>query len=357
MPDAMEQPVNEEPPKISTGNRYWLLSGAFCCLFLFLAVFLWFRSYGDTPGPPAADASVELLVPSGAGLGRIEQLLVSNKIIREDPRFRLLAQSMGVAHRLRAGEYQFNGRLTPRQVLSKLAEGDILHHPVTIPEGSNIDEIGDILSRGGWIEKDAFISLSHNQDLLAKFDIPGKSFEGYLFPDTYHLYRGQTVEEIMVMMVGRFRRVQRELLDSLPPDARDLDLTPHEQVILASIVEKETGLPEERGTIASVFLNRLKRNMRLQADPTVIYGLEKFDGNLTRKDLQTPSPYNTYLIKGLPVGPICSPGREALEAVLQPDQGAFLYFVSRNDGSHYFSKTLTEHNRAVYRFQKKNKGK
>ncbi len=353
MSDTREQPENESPRKMPTGNHYWLPIGVLCCLFLFIAVFLWFRSYGDSPGPLDADTSVELLVPSGAGLGRIEQILVSKKIIRDDIRFRLLARSMDVAHRLRAGEYRFNGSMTPRQVLNKLAKGDILHHPVTIPEGSNLNQIGDILSREGWVEKEYFLRLSHDPDFISQFSIPAPSLEGYLFPDTYHLFQGQSTEDIIIMMVDRFRQVQQELSDSLLPDSTIPELTSHQQVILASIVEKETGLPEERGKIASVFFNRLKLNMRLQTDPTVIYGLKNFDGNLTRKDLQTPSPYNTYIIKGLPAGPICSPGRAALAAVLQPDQGPFLYFVSRNDGSHYFSKTLTEHNRAVYRFQKK----
>ena len=345
--------MNEKPQEMRPGNRYWLLIGALGFLFLFFAVFLWFRSYGDTPSPLDADTSVELLVPSGAGLGQIEQILVSKKIIRDDLRLRLLARSMDVAHRLRAGEYRFNGGMTPRQVLSKLAKGDILHHPVTIPEGSNIHQIGDILSQEGWVEKEYFLRLSRDPDFITQFSIPATSLEGYLFPDTYHLFQGQSAEDIIIMMVDRFRRVQRELIDSMLPDSTNPELTSHQQVILASIVEKETGLPEERGKIASVFFNRLKRNMRLQTDPTVIYGIKNFDGNLTRKDLRTPSPYNTYMIKGLPAGPICSPGRAALAAVLQPEQGSFLYFVSRNDGSHYFSKNLTEHNRAVYRFQKK----
>lgn len=296
-----------------------------------------------------------MLIPSGAGLGRIQQLLVAKKIIHDDIRFPFLALSMGVTRQLKAGEYHFKGGLTPEQVLNKLAVGEIVYHAVTIPEGVNIFQVCDILAKQSWLEQKSFLRLVGDPAFVAQCDLPGNTLEGYLFPDTYHFSRSQSAEEIIVMMVERFRTVYGELIDSLNPDEPTSGLSRHQQVILASIVEKETGLAEERGRIAAVFLNRLRRNMRLQADPTVIYGLEKFNGNLTRKDLQTLSPYNTYMNKGLPVGPICNPGRDALAAVLQPEQEDFFYFVSRNDGSHYFSKTLTEHNRAVYRLQKKRK--
>ena len=192
------------------------------------------------------------------------------------------------------------------------------------------------------------MSLVRDKTRVASYHIDGPSLEGYLYPDTYLISRDLDARELVDLMVRRFWKVFNDLIRG---QKRDMSL--REIVTLASIVEKETGLAEERPVIASVFLNRLKKRMRLESDPTVIYGLKNFDGNLKRKDLRTPNPYNTYTNHGLPPGPIANPGRESLMAVINPAETDYLYFVSRNDGSHCFSTTLKEHNRAVVRYQKR----
>jgi len=307
---------------------------------------IWLGLYAFAPSP--VDRDTVLLIPKGAGVRQINAILARHDLAGEDVRFLILARLTGSAGRLRAGEYLVAPHLTPLQVLRLLEKGDVIHHQVTIPEGLSLAQIIQVLQQGGWIDSLRFLELVRDRDFIRSLGIDQPSLEGYLFPDTYLLTRGDISEEaIIAMMVARFHAVWKETI------ARNIPkMTQHEVITLASIVEKETGNPAERPIIARVFLNRLQRNMRLQSDPTVIYGLEEFDGNLTRADLNTKTAYNTYVISGLPPGPICSPGRESIEAVLQPADEPFLYFVSRNDGTHYFSSTLQEHNRAVHRFQK-----
>lgn len=204
------------------------------------------------------------------------------------------------------------------------------------------------LERAGLVSAEAFLQAASDPGLIESLGIEGYPFEGYLFPETYNFPKGVTAEQIIKKMVDHFRSV---FTPAWTERAHAMGFTIHQVVTLASIVEKETSKPEERPLIASVFLNRLKRRMRLESDPTVIYGIKDFDGNLTRKDLRTMSPYNTYRIKGLPPGPIANPGRASIEAVLYPSEEPYLYFVSKNDGSHHFSPTLREHNRMVRRYQ------
>lgn len=211
-----------------------------------------------------------------------------------------------------------------------------------------MEQIADLLDSKGLVNKQQFLSLAQDPALLEQYGIPGPTLEGYLYPDTYQLARGISPSTAIHTMVERFWMLVRPLKKR----AEDLGMEMEDVITLASIVEKETGLAGERATIASVFLNRLKRRMRLESDPTVIYGLKNFDGNLTRKDLSKPTPYNTYVIRGLPPGPIANPGLEAIKAVLYPAKTDYLYFVSKNDGSHHFSRTLSEHNRAVRMYQK-----
>ena len=344
-----ELPEFREPRTRQIKWLWWVIYALAVQVVVFAGVYFWFWSYAGAPGPLAAGQKREIIIPPGSSLARIQQILADREVITPDVRFKFLARKLGVDQRLRAGEYLFAGPVTPRQVLTKLAAGDVILHPVTIPEGVNIYQIADILAKNSHFTRQRFLELATEQKFVAETGLPGSTFEGYLFPDTYNFTTSQTEEDVIKMMTDRFGRVYNDLLKSLP--ARPA-LTRHEVVTLAAIVEKETGLAAERPLIAAVFLNRLQKGMYLQADPTVIYGLKKFDGNLTRRDLRDPTPYNTYRRKGLPAGPICNPGRESLAAVLQPAAENYLYFVSRNDGSHYFSKTLKEHNRAVYRFQK-----
>jgi UPF0755 protein len=210
-------------------------------------------------------------------------------------------------------------------------------------------QVAEVFGREHWVDPEKFLHLCRDREFMQKLGITADSLEGYLFPETYTLVRGEVDERsLLTTMVHRFFTVWQGL-----PKPEELPLRRHQLVTLASIVEKETSDPAERAVIAGVFYNRLRKNMRLQSDPTTIYGLEHFDGNLTRADLQQETPYNTYVISGLPPGPICNPGRAALEAALHPAEVPYYYFVSKNDGTHHFSRNLQEHNRAVYRYQKR----
>lgn len=254
----------------------------------------------------------------------------------------------GGSKNIKAGEYSLNKSMAPVRIFHLLASGAVKTHPVTLPEGLTIEQIAGILAEKDLVNKEEFIALATDKALAAAYHIDGQSLEGYLFPDTYFVSRDRGSREIIDLMVERFWDVYNGLVKD-----RHSQMPLWEVVTLASIVEKETGLPEERPVIASVFLNRLKKRMRLESDPTVIYGIKDFDGNLKKRDLDSPSPYNTYCHYGLPPGPIANPGRESLRAVLIPAETDYLYFVSKNDGSHHFSATLSEHNRAVARYQKR----
>ncbi len=323
----------------------------------------WLLSYAFLPGPRPTGGLTStgpqtVLIPSHTAFAGIKKILVSEGLIRDDCRFTLLAVLLGVTHRLKAGEYCFYKGQTPYKILTTLERGKIVLRPVMIPEGADVFAVADILAAAGWVDKERFLALTHDSFFIKELGLPVAGLEGYLFPDTYFLARGyQTEQDIVGMMVDRGKKIFDECLAKAQRHKYSAARTPlsrHEVLTLASIVEKETGLDHERSLIAGVFLNRLRRGMYLQADPTVIYGRPVGrSGDLTNRDLRTPSPYNTYLNKGLPPGPICNPGRAAIEAVLLPAAESYLYFVSKNDGSHYFSKTLAEHNRAVTRFQKK----
>ncbi len=332
----------------------WILIPA----ILFLTPLYWLFSYGAVhgPGPEEGGDSVHVTIPAGAGFSDIYTSLVDSEVVYDDVRFRLLASWAGISKRLKAGSYTFTRPVTPHDVLVHLERGSSVLYPVTLREGLSLYEIADELQRQGWRGDDDIVALCLDREFVASLGISGPSLEGYLFPDTYFLSRSQSGRSVLKMMVDRFFQVWTELEtqygDSDAPGGK-MKLSQHELVTLASIVEKETGLAEERPQIAGVFYNRLQKRMRLQADPTVIYGVEAFDGNLTKRDLRTPSAYNTYLFSGLPPGPIANPGKEALRAVFAPLAGEWLYFVARGDGSHQFSNNLKDHSRAVYEFQKK----
>ncbi|MDH3392346.1 MAG: endolytic transglycosylase MltG, partial [Desulfobulbaceae bacterium] len=238
--------------------------------------------------------------------------------------------------------------LTPLQVLRFMDTAKPVQYRVTVPEGWTMEQIAAVFARDHWVDPENFLQLCRDKIFIQHLGISADSLEGYLFPETYTLVRGEVDEKSLITtMVHRFLTIW----DGLDKPG-DIKLNRHQLVTLASIVEKETGYSGERAVITGVFYNRLKKGMRLQSDPTTIYGLKDFNGNLTRADLKKETPYNTYVITGLPPGPICNPGRAALKAVLQPAKVPYYYFVSKNDGSHSFSTTLKEHNRAVYKYQK-----
>lgn len=295
-----------------------------------------------------------VVIPKGSTVKEINRILASNGLVRDDIRFLVLARYLGLAAKLQAGEFALHRGQTPSKLLTELATAKPIQHAVTIREGLTITDIAKTFAAGGWCDAEEFIQLAEDPDFLRSLGLASrKNLEGYLYPDTYYLTRkGQTAADLIRMQVRHFFSVWDDIQTGIP-----LDLSPYEALTLASMVEKETGNAKERPLIAGVFFNRLKKGMRLQSDPTVIYGVNNYSGKLTRKDLRTPSPYNTYTLRRLPAGPISNPGKEALQAVFHPTESKFFYFVSKNDGSHQFSKNLRDHNRAVNKYQRARKKK
>lgn len=283
----------------------------------------------------------------GSSLRKISLTLSDKKVISNPFLFEWMTRLKNKGGKLKAGEYEFTVGSNPSEVLRQMAAGEVKKYPFTIPEGFNLQNMGNLLSEKGVIKADEWQSLISDSSLLRFLPVTAASLEGYLFPDTYYFTKGMTGRELIERMISIFKeKVPSALVE------KNQTLSLHQWVTLASLVEKETSAREERPLIANVFLNRLKIRMPLQTDPSVIYGIKNFNGNLTRNDLLHDTPYNTYTRAGLPPGPICSPGSESLLAVLNPAAHEYLYFVSKGDGSHYFSKTLEEHNRAVNYYQR-----
>jgi len=295
--------------------------------------------------------SITLSIPPGATLKKISKDLKNLSLIRNASAFRLLANIRQKQTQIQIGEYELNQSMPPMDILKAITSGKTVLHPITIPEGYRISEIADLLTETISTNKEIFIKESRNKELLNKLDITSDSLEGYLFPETYHFSKHTTEKKIIQTMLNTFqqRMKTRKILNQIQSSNMSL----HEIITLASLIEKETGMNGERKHISSVFHNRLKKKMRLQTDPTVIYAIENFDGNIRKKDLAIDSPYNTYRYKGLPPGPIASPGMKSIVAALNPIKTNHLYFVSKKDGSHQFSSNLKEHNRAVQKYQLK----
>lgn len=296
-------------------------------------------------GTGSGKAAVRIL--PGSDLRQIARALHQAGVIARPELFVWAARFRGLERRLQAGDYQLEPGWSLPTLLDALLAGKGRSLMITIPEGWRLDQIADRLHEARIVDRDAFLAAARRPALLRELGIPGPTAEGFLFPDTYPFPATASAEEVIGMMHRQFRNVWREL----EQEGSTGTLSPLEVVTLASLVEKETAAPEERPVVAGVFLNRLRRGWLLQSDPTVIYGVENFNGNITRRDLTAPTPYNTYVVRGLPPGPIASPGKEALRAVLHPAPVDFLYFVARKDGTHEFTRTLVEHNRAVQRYQ------
>ncbi len=307
---------------------------------------------GKGPTPPENEVIVN--IPKGSSVKAIGKILGDAGLIRTDLRFLLLAKFSGYSGRLQAGEFRLRGGQRPGDVIKELAFAKPVQHSVTIIEGLRAKDIAELFAKKGWCDAEKFISLVTDKRFIEILDLENiSSLEGYLYPDTYLLTSEMKgAGKIITMLVHRFSTVWAELTAE-----KDRVINREKMVILASMVEKETAAASERSLIAGVFTNRLARGMRLQSDPTVVYGIENFSGKITRQQLRNPTPYNTYTIPGLPVGPICNPGKEALHAALHPTETKFLYFVSKNDGTHQFSASLSAHNRAVRKYQRKKKNK
>ena len=286
-------------------------------------------------------------VKSGMTLKQVSQELVRQNLIRSANAFQVIALIQDKEKLIKVGEYYISPSMLPAEILQRITSGKTILHSITIPEGYRITEIANLLEKKDLVDKNIFLQQAKNVELLE--GIPTSSLEGYLFPDTYHFGKRTTEAAIINKMVETFK--ERALKQEFLKRAEDLGFSYHEIITLASLIEKETGKDSERKQISSVFHNRLKKNMLLQTDPTVIYAIDIFDGNIRKRDLNIDSPYNTYRYKGLPPGPIANPGLKSIIAALYPATTSNLYFVSKQDGSHKFSATLNEHNRAVQKYQ------
>jgi UPF0755 protein len=287
------------------------------------------------------------------GVQEIAQALREAGVIRSRWVFLALAYLQGSLTRLHAGEYEFERGMSILEILRKLETGRVITHQVTIPEGFTAQDIAKLLAGERLVDANRFKALAEDPRFVESLGIPSDTLEGYLFPDTYRLTRGMGEEEIIRIMVGRFRQAVPQDMDNR---TQRLGLDLHAVVTLASLIEKEAKLDRERPLVAAVFYNRLQRNMPLQSDPTAVYGDPSPRRRITTSDLRRQTPYNTYLRAGLPPGPIANPGLASLMAALNPAQVTFLYFVAKKDGSHQFSRTLEQHAQAVRKYQAKSDG-
>jgi UPF0755 protein len=319
----------------------------FALLGLVVAVpalhFVWFTK--QAVGPPSPQI---VRIASGTSFAEIARVLEAQGIVTDAGKLKVLARWREAAGRVKAGQYAFDQLATPDQVLARLVAGDVIRYRFTVPEGLPLREIAGRLEAEGRGKADSFLALAQDPALCRQLGIAGTTLEGYLFPETYLMTSDMTEAELIQAMVREFNR---RLTPEIEAGAKQHNLDRLQLVTLASIIQKEAGTSSEMPVIASVFLNRLQKGIPLQADPTVIYGVEHFDGNLTRKHLNTVTPYNTYQMRGLPTGPIANPGDDALRAAAFPAATDYIFFVARGDGTHAFSKTLSEHNAMVRKYQ------
>jgi len=323
-------------------------------LLVFLVVsgsMLYVKDYLSNPTNMGTEP-FHVKIERGMSIKEVAGLLKSQGVIKHPSNFALVCRFLDVA--IQAGEYRILPKLKPIELVGAFEPKNLVLRRVTIPEGSTLRDIAGIMERSLGIDVSTSIKICNDDSFAANLGVQANSLEGYLFPETYHFEPGTRASKVIERMVNEFFKVvgprHRERI-------LELNTTLHKVVTIASMVEKETALDEERPLIAAVIWNRLKRNMPLQIDPTVIYGLREFDGNLTREHLKTDTEYNTYTRKGLPPGPICSPSRESFLAALYPKDIDYLYFVSTNSGYHKFSSTMQEHNKAVRLYQKRRRSR
>jgi len=333
-------------PKLKTAGIILagLIFTAGVIVFLFIHQM---RLFLDTPAASHGQ-TVTFTIAPGQGLGQVAANLEKQGLITSQSQFKLFVRYKRADSRLKAGEYQLSPSKPPAWILDQFLEGRVRLYRLTIPEGLNMDEIALMVQKAGFCAADKFLRLCLDPDFIRTLGVNSHSLEGYLFPETYFFPRHTTCQQIIQKMVTTFHKIYTLEWKNR---TKELGFSVHEIVTLAAIIEKETGDAAERPLISSVFHNRLKKNMRLESDPTVIYGDKKFDGRIRKKHLRRITPYNTYQLRGLPLGPIANPGALALKAALYPDESKYLFFVSKNDTTHHFSKTLAEHSRAVRKYQ------
>ncbi|MEE9148599.1 MAG: endolytic transglycosylase MltG [Candidatus Tectomicrobia bacterium] len=318
-----------------------LLLGSLATFYLWL--------YYHTPAAREAEAQVVSIAP-GTHLYQIATELEQAGLIRHRWMFVVYVSRLHPGPHLQAGEYTLRATMSPVQIAAILRSGKVKQHVLTIPEGANLRDIAAAIAVKGLGDSQVILNLTHDAAFIASLGLSTPSLEGYLFPDTYYLSRHMGERALLTHMV---QTLHKNYTDAIAAQGHRLGLTQHAALTLASLIEKEAQVDEERPVIAAVYHNRLRRGMRLQCDPTVIYALgERFDGNLRKRDLRIDSPYNTYRYAGLPPGPIASAGRRSIEAAVSPAATDYLYFVATGDnGRHKFSTTLREHNRAVHKYQ------
>lgn len=301
--------------------------------------------------PSQSPRAVFYEVKPGTSPGQIAHSLESLGIISNARMFYWYGRLTGKLTKFKSGDYRFLTNMKPDDVMNIIMSGISFGYPLTVPEGYTAAQIASALNKFRPGSGDKFLKLCENKSFIADmnlFENPPPRLEGFLFPDTYLVTRKEPMEELVFQMVKKYRSVFTSELEAL---AKARGFTELQTITLASIVEKETGAPQERPLVASVFHNRLRKHMRLQSDPTVVYGIKDYDGNITKKDLTTYHPYNTYVIPALPIGPISNPGKDAIIATLKPAQSNYLYFVSHNDGTHEFTENYEDHKKAVAKFQ------
>ena len=326
-----------------------IVFGVTCVL---LAPLFWLAIQIQQPFKGYSQEEKLVQVQRGSTVLAIGDRLEAEGVISSSLLFRTYVYFKNLSTSLKAGQYQFSGSISLEEVVETIAEGRVFYHRITVPEGLDMHEIAEIFVEARFGSLASFLSVMQNGDLIADLDTEACDLEGYLFPETYFVTCGSSELEIIGQMLNKFRGIWTP---EYQRRAEELELSVREVITLASLIEKETGLDEERPLVSSVFHNRLRMNMKLACDPTVIYavkGIKPFDGIIHQSDLELDSPYNTYLYPGLPPGPIANPGKLAIQAALFPAESDYLYFVSRNDGSHLFSKAYRDHAAAVRRYQR-----
>lgn len=312
-------------------------------LFLIICLLWYLVCLFISPGNGSVTCDVSF--PPGSGIRTLAAELKAGGVIRSSWHFVLLTRLRGDAHRLKAGDYRFSDDMTPEIILRKIVSGDVDYRKFTLPEGYSIYQAAELLEQKGYFKKNSFLEKCRDKELLGRFGLSEASAEGYLYPATYNLSRSGGEEQLLEQMIGQFNKEYA----SIQEVGR---FSRHEIVTLASIIEKEAISADEKPVISSVFHNRLRIGMPLQSDPTAVYGVRAFSGKVSKADIQRISPYNTYLNKGLPPGPIGNPGADSMHAAMNPAKSEYLYFVARQDGTHQFSKNLADHNRAVTHYLK-----
>lgn len=301
---------------------------------------------------PVGSKTIEIQIPKGATFRQAVEIFSREGVIRDKNFFILAGRITGLDRRIRAGYYQIYRPMDALDLLRILKDGQIIEFAVTVIEGDSLHEIAGKLSEKGIVTKEAFLALASDAKFLYAFDIDSPSAEGYLFPDTYRIPKGMEPRETVAMMINNLRgKLTFEMMERM----EELGFSENEILTLASIIEKEAVTDDERAVISAVYHNRLKKRIPLQADPTAIYGIKGSKEKILLSDLKRKTPYNTYVVRGLPPGPIASPGIKSIMAALYPADAPYIYFVSNNDGTHTFSVTLAEHNAAVKAYREKKK--